>query len=89
MVRGTDAAGQADEKASDSVANPHTQPALPPRQATDARATDHGRGDHPGVDIERVGDPEADEIPSTPLPALWFDCAPFGHVSTLNGKESG
>lgn len=89
MVHGTDAAGQADEKASDSVTNPDTQPTLPPRQATDASATDHGRSDHPGVDIERVGNPEADEIPSAPLPALWFDCTPFGHVSILTGKESG
>ena len=66
MVGGADATGQADEASGNGVAEPNTQPRLPPGETTN----DHGRRDHPGVDVERVGDPEGDEVPRTPLPAL-------------------
>jgi hypothetical protein len=32
-----------------------------------------GGANHPRVDVERVGDPEADEIPWSPLPPGRFD----------------
>lgn len=69
MVGGADAAGQAHEGAGDGVADPDAEPRLPPREA----GRDHGGGDHPGVDVEAVGDPEADEVPGGPLAAGWLD----------------
>lgn len=69
MVGGTNATGQADEAAGDGIADPNAEPRLPPRQAAD----DHGRRDHPGVDVERVGDPEANEVPGSPLAPLGLD----------------
>lgn len=69
VIHRTDPTSEADEARSDCVADPDAEPGLPPRQAGD----DHGAGDHPGVDVERVGDPEAHEVPGAPLPALWLD----------------
>lgn len=69
VVGGADAAGGDDEAAGDGIADPDAQPRLPPREA----GGDHGRADHPGVDVEGVGDPEADEVPRLPLPALRLD----------------
>lgn len=69
MIHRTDPTSEADEARSDCVADPDAEPGLPPRQAGD----DHRAGDHPGVDVERVGDPEAHEVPGAPLPALWLD----------------
>ena len=65
VVRGTNATRQADEAGRDRVADPDAKPRLPPRQATN----DHGRRNHPRVDVERVGDPEGDKVPGTPLTA--------------------
>lgn len=69
VIHGTNPTREADEARGDGVADPDAEPGLPPRQAGD----DHGAGDHPGVDVEGVGDPEADEVPGAPLPALWLD----------------
>lgn len=69
VVGRADPTRQADEAARDGVADPDAEPRLPPRQAAD----DHGRRDHPCVDVERVGDPEGDKVPGTPLAALGLD----------------
>jgi len=48
---------------------PDTEPGLPP-----SKAVGHGcGGDHPGVDVDAVGQPEADKIPGLPLAALGLD----------------
>lgn len=69
VVDGADATGRADEATGDRVSDPDAYPRLPPRQAID----DHRGADHPRVDVERVGDPEADEIPRAPLASLRLD----------------
>ena len=69
MVGGTDATCQADEAGGEGVAQPDAYPRLPPRQTVH----DHGGADHPRVDVEGVGDPEADEVPGPPLAALGLD----------------
>ena len=69
MVGRANATSEADECASNEVADPDAQPRLPPRQAGD----DHGRRDHPRVDVERVGDPEPDKVPRAPLAPLRLD----------------
>lgn len=69
VVDGTDATSQGDEETGNRIADPDTEPCLPPGEAVD----DHGGGNHPRVDVEGVGDPETDEVPGTPLAALLFD----------------
>lgn len=70
MIRSPETGGDADEAAGNRVPDPHTQPALPPRQS----ASYSSRRYHPGVDVEGIGNPEPDEIPWTPLATLKFDC---------------
>jgi len=53
MVDGADTGSDDDERSGDKVSNPDTKPALPPRQA----CYDHGRRDHPSVDIEGISHP--------------------------------
>ena len=81
MVHGANPPRQADEARRDGVARPHAQPALPPRET----AHDHGRADHPRVDVERVGDPEADKVPGAPLAARGIDGDEVG-VDELRGE---
>ncbi len=63
VVHGTDATGEDDEDGRQAIAQPHGQPRLPPGQPAD----NHGRGNHPGGNVEGVGDPEADKVPAGPL----------------------
>lgn len=73
MVDSADSTCEADEYCGHEVSDPHlyasqnsdasvralyayTEPGVPPSETT---AGNHARGDHPSVDIERVGDPEA------------------------------
>ena len=66
MVHCTDPTSQDNEERGDSIANPNADPCLPPTQSDLQR-----RGsDHPGVDVEAVGDPEGDEVDMSPLSAL-------------------
>lgn len=69
MVSCTDATSQADEARRDEIADPDTNPRLPPAEA----ALYHRRRDHPSVDVEGIGNPETDIVPSSPLPALRLD----------------
>lgn len=69
MVHGTDTSIHGDENTSDAIADPDTQPCLPPREASN----NHGRRDHPSVDVEGIGDPEADKVPGAPLTAFLLD----------------
>ena len=64
MICRADAACRAYEGTGNRITNPHGQPCLPPGQSIH----DTSRTDHPGVNVERVSDPEADEVPRTPLP---------------------
>lgn len=57
------AARQANKEARNRITKPDTNPRLPPRQT----AHDHSTADHPGVDVERIGNPETDKVPRTPL----------------------
>lgn len=69
MIGGANVCSGEDEDSCNRVADPDAKPGLPPGEANnDAR-----RGNHPCVDIERVGNPEADIIPGTPLPAGGFN----------------
>lgn len=48
---------------------PDTNPSLPP-----GKTNVEGRGgDHPCIDVERVGDPETDEVECTPLATSGLD----------------
>ena len=69
MVYSTDPTSEDDEERSDGVADPDTDPCLPPTQ------TDLERGgcNHPCVDVEAVGDPESDKVDVSPLAALRLD----------------
>ena len=69
MIHGTNATGQDDEATGDEVAEPDAKPRLPPRETLN----NHGRGNHPRVHVESVGDPEAHKVPWSPLTALFFD----------------
>ena len=53
----------------DGIADPDTDPCLPPGKTDFER----GGGNHPGVDVERVGNPESDEVDMAPLSSLWLD----------------
>lgn len=69
MVLGTNSSCKNDEECRDSVADPDTNPCLPPRKADIER----GCSDHPGIDVEGVSDPEADKVPVLPLSTFWLD----------------
>lgn len=56
MVYRTNSTSQTNEDGSDEVADPHAEPGVPPCQAAPGN---HGGSNHPGVDVERVSDPEA------------------------------
>lgn len=57
------------ERTRNRVADPDANPRLPPRESSH----NTGGGDHPCVDVEGVGNPEADIIPGTPLPPSRFN----------------
>jgi len=59
MIFCANSASQDDESCGDGVSDPNTKPRLPPSQS---RVDDAGRRDHPGVDVERVSDPECDLV---------------------------
>lgn len=65
----TDASSHAEQASGDSIADPDTKPGLPPGQAVQ----NVGRGDHPCVDVEGVGDPKSYKVPRTPLTTLRLD----------------
>lgn len=69
MVHGANATSCADEATSNGIADPDAEPRLPPRQPID----DHATGDHPCVDVEGISNPEADEVPRTPLSTSGLD----------------
>lgn len=56
MINSTNSTRHTDEDGGDEIADPDTEPGMPPRQPT---TSDHGGGDHPSIDIEGIGDPEA------------------------------
>ena len=56
MIDRTNATGQADKGGGDKVADPHTEPRMPPRKAITGN---HGGSDHPSINVERVGNPES------------------------------
>ena len=89
MVGSANTTRQADEGAGDGIADPHAQPRLPPREPPD----DHGRRDHPRVDVERVSHPEGDKVPWAPLPTGWFDgfqimVRQLGAAATVSNYEA-
>ena len=57
---------------------PDTNPSLPPGKSNVKRRG----GDHPCVDVERVGDPETDEVECAPLATSRFD-----NLQIMVGKE--
>lgn len=70
MVNGTNTTRQDDEDTSNEIAHPHGEPCLPPIEPE----SDDGAGtDHPGVDVETVGNPEEDKVVPTPCPAGGFN----------------
>lgn len=54
VVLCSDTTSEADEATCDGVADPDAEPGLPPAETTD----DVGGGNHPGVDVRAVTDPE-------------------------------
>lgn len=69
MVSCANAASRADEDGSNGITDPHTKPCLPPRKSTN----NHGRRDHPRVDVEGICNPKTDKVPGTPLAARRLD----------------
>lgn len=69
MVHGTNTTGHANERSGHSISEPDTQPRLPPRE-TDGQG---GSGDHEGIDVDRVGDPEEDVVAASPYSAGGLD----------------
>lgn len=69
MIHRANSPRKTNEARSNGIPGPNTQPRLPPRQA----GRDHGVCNHPRVEVERVGDPEADEVPRAPLAAGGLD----------------
>ena len=69
MVSRTNPTSEDDEECSNGVANPDTDPCLPPAQ-TDLQ----GRSsNHPCIDVEAVGDPERDKVDVSPLSPCRLD----------------
>ena len=69
VVSSTDSSGQDDEEGRDGVADPYTDPGLPPCQARLKR-----RGsNHPRVDVKTVSDPKADKVEGFPLATGWLN----------------
>lgn len=58
MIGCADTTGHADKASGDTVADPNAYPCLPPGKSIENAS----RGDHPGVDVEGVGDPEGNEV---------------------------
>lgn len=89
MVRGSDATRQDDEESGYRIADPDTDPCLPPGKAnfergclvwtsvvldpTKSNSQAASYCDHPRVDVERVGDPEGHKVDVLPFPTLWFN----------------
>lgn len=56
MINSTNPTGHTDEDGGDEISDPDAEPGMPPRQPTTG---DHGGCNHPSIDIEGIGDPEA------------------------------
>lgn len=91
VISGTNTSCCHNECTCNGVANPDADPRLPPRQT----GNDTGGCNHPCVDVEGIGYPEADIIPGPPLPSGRFnwrgssDCASnMKHVRLLPGFRS-
>ena len=69
MINSTNSTSEDDEATCDRITDPDAKPGLPPRQPSD----NHGRRNHPSVDVEGISDPETDKVPGTPLTACGFD----------------
>lgn len=69
MVDSANSSGQDDKEAAEAVSYPNAQPGLPPRQTT----SNHGRGNHPRINVRRVCDPETDKVPRTPYSTFLLD----------------
>lgn len=69
MVDCSDSARQNHKDSAEEIADPHTQPDLPPGQTQ----LDSGGCDFPRVDVERVGDPEGHKVPPSPSLAGLLD----------------
>lgn len=69
MINSTNSSRQDDKEATETVSDPNTQPGLPPRQTT----SNHGRSNHPCINICRICDPETDKVPWTPNSAFLLD----------------
>lgn len=69
VVDSTNSSRQDDEEAAETVSYPNAQPCLPPGQTT----SNHGRGNHPGINVCRVCDPETDKVPWTPYSTFLLD----------------
>jgi hypothetical protein len=70
VIDGTDSTGRTNEASRDAITKPDTYPGLPPREPT---THNHGGGNHPGINIETVCNPETDKVPGTPLSPLGFN----------------
>lgn len=84
MIHRPDPPRKTDEARRNGIPGPHAKPRLPPRQA----GRDHGVGNHPRVEVERVGDPEADKVPGPPLAAGGLDGLEVA-VHKLGGIRDG
>lgn len=84
VICGTDTTSQDYKTSSDGVANPDTDPSLPPAKTDSERRGCY----HPGIDIERVCNPEGDEVSMPPLSSFGLDRfeVMIGQEELLAGK---